>query len=260
MSVAGTYTIELFRTARHFAPRYELYWMDNRADWEELNFISAILRRDDEITLINTGLPKDFSEVDRFWRSWDERTNTTVGEGEFILDQLAARNIAPEQINNILVTPLTVYATGNLHLFPNAKIAFSRQGWIDFQTPDRFSHQLPRPIVMPDAVHQYLTTAAWSRLRLLGDDEPFNDAIRAKWVGTHHRSSMAYIVNTPMGHIALTDCVFKYPNIEQHRPLGIQESMAECLRAYDWLSREADLIIPLYDPEVFKRFPGGRIQ
>jgi hypothetical protein len=70
---------------------------------------------------------------------------------------------------------------------------------------------------------------------------------------------MAYVVDTNIGRVALTDCVFKYPNIEQRRPLGIQESMEECLRAYDWLRREVDVVVPLYDPEVFARFPGGRI-
>ena len=253
------YTIELFRTAQHFAPSYELYWMDNKADWVELNFISALLRRDDQVVLLNTGLPKDYSEVDKFWRSWDQRTNTTVAKGEYILDQLLSRGVEPEQVDRVLVTPLTVYATGNLHLFPNATLCFSKRGWIDFQTPDPFSHQLPRAIVMPEAAHQYLTGAGWPKLSLLGEDQTVTAGIRAKWVGTHHRSSMAYVVDTAIGRVALTDCVFKYPNIEQHRPLGIQESMEECLRAYDWLKREADVIVPLYDPEVFARFPGGRI-
>jgi glyoxylase-like metal-dependent hydrolase (beta-lactamase superfamily II) len=253
------YSIELFRTARHYAPSYELYWMDNKADWVELNFLSAIVRGGDELILINTGLPKDYSEVDRFWRSWDVRTNTTVDPGEYVLDQLKSRGIRPEQITRVLVTPLTVYATGNLHLFPNARVGFSKRGWIDFQTPDPFSHQLPRSIVMPDAVHQSLTGPAWSRLSLLGEDESVIPGIRAKWVGTHHRGSMAYVINTKAGRVALTDCVFKYPNIEARRPLGIQESMEECLRAYDWLRREADVVVPLYDPEVFARFPEGKI-
>ncbi len=253
------YTIELFRTARHWAPRYELYWMDNRADWEELNFVSALVRREGEIILINTGLPKDYSQVDQFWRSWDERTNTTVAPGEHVIDQLSRRGVEPRDVTSVLVTPLTVYATGNLDLFPNATLGFSKRGWIDFQTPDKYSHQLPRHIVMPDHVHTHLTSAAWDRLRLLGEEEQVTDGIRAKWVGTHHRSSMAFIIQTSAGRVAITDCVFKYPNIEQPRPLGIQESMEECLRAYDWLRQQADVIVPLYDPEIFKRHQNGRI-
>jgi hypothetical protein len=167
--------------------------------------------------------------------------------------------VKPQQVTAVMVTPLTVYATGNLNQFPNAKVCVSKRGWVDFQTPDPFSHQLPRSIVMPETVHQYLTGPGWSKLHLVGEDEQLTDGIRAKWVGTHHRSSMAFVVDTSIGRVALTDCVFKYPNLEQHRPLGIQESMEECLRAYDWLKREADVVVPLYDPEVFVRFPGGRI-
>ena len=113
---------------------------------------------------------------------------------------------------------------------------------------------------MPDSVHAHLTTKAWPRLQLLGEDERVVDGIRAKWVGTHHRSSMAFVIDTKAGRVALTDCVFKYPNLEQRRPLGIQESMEECLRAYDWLRREADIVVPLYDPEIFTRHKDGKIE
>jgi hypothetical protein len=233
--------------------------MDARSDWEDICFINAILRGGGKTILLNTGLPKDFSEIDDFWRKWDPRATATVKEGEFIVDRLKVLGVTPEQIDLVLLTPLTTYTTGNLPLFVNAKYAISRTGWVDFQTPDPFSHQLPRQIVMPRQVHDYVTTAGWTRLCLLGDDEEVIDGIRARWMGTHHRSSMAYVINTSRGRVALTDCVFKYPNLEEGRPLGIQESMAECLRAYDWLRKEADVVIPLYDPEVFLRFPGGRL-
>jgi hypothetical protein len=35
--------------------------------------------------------------------------------------------------------------------------------------------------------------------------------------------------------------------------------MSEALTAYDRIAREADILIPLYDPAVFDRHPGGRI-
>jgi hypothetical protein len=253
------YSIELFRTASFMAPRFEIYWMDTGSEWQEMCLINAIIRGGGKTVLVNTGLPKDFSEINGYWKSWDSRATATVKEGEHIVDCLKSFEATPEQIDLVLLTPLTTYTTGNLHLFTAANYAMSRTGWVDFQTPDPYSHQLPRPIVMPTRVHEYLTTSGWPRLRLLGDDEEVIPGIRGHWVGTHHRSSMAYVVNTSRGRVALTDCVFKYPNLEERRPLGIQESMAECLRSYDWLRKEVDIVIPLYDPEVFDRFPGGRV-
>jgi hypothetical protein len=36
-------------------------------------------------------------------------------------------------------------------------------------------------------------------------------------------------VNTSRGNIVLSDCCFKYENVEQLQPTGIAESLEECL-------------------------------
>ena len=48
-------------------------------------------------------------------------------------------------------------------------------------------------------------------------------------------------------------------NIEENIPLGINESLEECLAAYNRIRREADIVVPLYDPEVLVRHPRGII-
>jgi hypothetical protein len=70
---------------------------------------------------------------------------------------------------------------------------------------------------------------------------------------------MAYAVDTASGTVVVTDSVFKYGNVEQNHPLGIMESMDECFRTYDRLRREATIVVPIYDPEVVERYPGGLI-
>jgi hypothetical protein len=37
------------------------------------------------------------------------------------------------------------------------------------------------------------------------------------------------------------------------------ESLPECMAAYARIREEADVVIPLYDPEVLARFPEGRV-
>jgi hypothetical protein len=37
-------------------------------------------------------------------------------------------------------------------------------------------------------------------------------------------------------------------------PLGIMESLEECMRAYARIKREADILLPLYDPAVANSF------
>ena len=56
-----------------------------------------------------------------------------------------------------------------------------------------------------------------------------------------------------------SDCVFTYRNLEAGEPLGVQESLEEFHRACARIKRESTLFIPLYEPEVWRRHPGGRV-
>jgi hypothetical protein len=70
---------------------------------------------------------------------------------------------------------------------------------------------------------------------------------------------MAYCIETAQGVVVASDAYFKYRNIEADHPLGVGESLAECHVTYNRVRREADIVLPLYDPEVLKRFPEGKI-
>jgi glyoxylase-like metal-dependent hydrolase (beta-lactamase superfamily II) len=118
---------------------------------------------------------------------------------------------------------------------------------------------VPRKLRIPDDVLTYLTIQAPERLHLLADEEEILPGLKTFWVGAHHRSSVAYLIETGKGRVAVTDCCFKYGNVEGDHPLGIMESLQECLEAYERLRKEADIIIPLYDPEVLRRFPEGKV-
>jgi hypothetical protein len=69
---------------------------------------------------------------------------------------------------------------------------------------------------------------------------------------------MAFEVQTTSGRVVITDAAFHYGNVETMHPLGILESMEECHLAYRWFQR-ADILVPLYDPAVLDRYPGGQI-
>ena len=56
-----------------------------------------------------------------------------------------------------------------------------------------------------------------------------------------------------------TDSLFKYPNFEDGKPLGIQETMFEYHAFCDRVKKEIDILVPLYEPDVLTRFPDGKI-
>ena len=117
---------------------------------------------------------------------------------------------------------------------------------------------IPRQLCIPDETLHYLLFPAWERVSLLEDEDEICPGIRAWWAGTHHRSSMVYVIETQAGPVAIGGCAFKYANLHGH-PLGIGESLAEGAAAYRRIRKEAAHFIPLYDPEVLERYPGGEI-
>ncbi len=106
------------------------------------------------------------------------------------------------------------------------------------------SHQsfpgfVPRNILMSDDVLTYLTTEVFDRVHLVGEEEEVLPGIRMFWVGVHHRSSMAISIPTNKGRVVISDCFFKYKNIEDNIILGVTESVEECKRSYARIRREA---------------------
>ena len=64
-------------------------------------------------------------------------------------------------------------------------------------------------------------------------------------------------IETARGTVILTDCFFKYGNIEQGHYLGVMESMMEADATWSRIRKEGRIVASIYDPEVFQRFPGG---
>lgn len=239
----------------------EVYWMDRWDEWEVLAFCVIVLRGHGHVAIINTGPPFDLTALNARWTSaFGARGALVRQESELPETALARLGIRPEDVDTVLITPLQAYAVGNIPLFRNAQICISRRGWIeDFHAPPYEMH-VPRKLRIPDDVLHYLTIEAPGKLRLLAEEETeVLPGLSAAWVGTHHRSTMAYFVETSAGRVAVSDCAFKYGNLERNHPLGIMESLPECMAAYARLRSQADIFIPLYDPEVYQRFPGGTV-
>ena len=256
------YQITLLKMGETRVPAAELYWMERLTGWEDLVFWAFLITDGERRVLLNTGFPQDLSALHKHWTTWAMAATGEVGHVPVvkpengIVSALAAHGIDPSQIDDVLITPLTAYATGGLDQFPKARFWMSRRGWLDFHAPDPEVPQLPRHIVFPPAVLRYLVMEAASRIQLLPDEETeFIPGLRAWFCGGHHRSSMVYMVHTSLGRVAMTDAIFTYRNFEQRIALGLSESVEEHHKLYARLARQADMILPLYVPLVESRHP-----
>lgn len=248
------YEIQLLKMGQCEVPGPEVYWMSKWNTWETLHFWMVLIRGGGKNILINTGPPRDLAPMNAVWsEAIDPRSQFERKEEELPENALRRAGLSPVDIDYVLITPLQAYATGNIARFTNARICISRRGWIeDFHAP-KFDMHIPRKLRIPDESLHYLVIEAPEKLRLLDDADEILPGLRCFWTGVHHRSSMAYAIDTARGTVIASDCFFKYPNIEENIPLGIMESLDECMTAYKRIRKEADILLPLYDPKAIER-------
>jgi len=254
------YEVNVLKVGQCDVPGPEIYWMSHWDTWETLYFYMVVIRGGGKTAIVNTGPPRELAALNEVWRDFaGPRCQMIRPDGERPEAALASIGIKPENVDCVLITPLQAYATANIPMFANAQVCISKRGWIEDYHAPKYPMHIPRELRIPDSVVKYLMFDAPDKLRLLNDEDEILPGLRAFWAGVHHRSSMAYQADTAKGRVTITDSFFKYPNVEEMHPLGINESMEEVFKTYGRLRDHGGILVPLYDPEVLKRFPGGKI-
>jgi glyoxylase-like metal-dependent hydrolase (beta-lactamase superfamily II) len=254
------YSVKLVETARVEVPCPEVYWMESFQEWTTLCFQLAIVKSGENIVLINTGFPEDVAGIAKAWKDFlGPRATLHRPDGAKITSILQSENIRPEDVTHVIITPIQLYATGNLHLFKNARICFSRKGWIEDIIAPTYPHHVPRQGCISDQHLHWLMNENSGKLVLLDDVAEVLPGITCKWIGVHHRSSMIVEIDTAVGVVGVSDCAFHYSNVEDGRPLGIAESIIEAHAAYKYIREQIKIFVPLYDPLVQERHMNGVI-
>lgn len=254
-----TYDVRVLKAGQTRIPGPELFWMSEWGQWYTIFFNVVLIRGEGRTVLVNTGAPDDLTPINETWeRVLGEGARFERAEDERILPRLRSAGVAPEDVTHVIVTPFQLYSTAGIPLFPNAEICLSKRGWVHFHTTHNHPHDI-RWASFSREVLTHLVVDAWDRVRLLEDEDEVAPGVRTWWAGTHHRASLAVEVDTPQGTVVASDAFFHYANVEQGHILGINENMYEALETYERTRRGADHIVPLYDPEVFDRYPGGAI-
>jgi hypothetical protein len=255
-----TFSLRLFKVGECELPGPAVFRVSPPDVWHRLFFYMALVEGQGKTLLLNPGLPDDLSEINSVWTAMaGERCRVRRTEDERTESILEAQGIAPESVDYVLVTPFKTFAVGELALFPKATLCLSQRGWTEQYLARRYPLPEPEPLVIPDNVFERLQRGVPNPVKLLRDEDEIVQGIRSFWVGGRDRSSMAYVVNTARGAVVLSDCCFTYENIERPHPIGVADSLEECLTAYTRMRSEGSTVIPLYDPLVLERFPDGRI-
>jgi hypothetical protein len=239
----------------------EVFWMSNWGEELPLAFNVTLIQGQGVVALVNTSPPEsDIYTRERFPQMrylHDTPHGDLVREPQQRLPAaLDALGLTPDDITHVLLTPLELYTTGTLDLFRTAQICITRRGWVHFHTTHDHPHD-ERWRSFPESTLVDLVTDSWPRVRLLDDEDEIAPGLRTWWSGAHHRESMVVEVDTADGTVAISDSFFYYENVEDGRMLGLCESMEEALTCNARVLRTAQHIIPIHDPKVFDRYPGG---
>lgn len=257
-----TFNVDVASMGSMPLPGPEVYWMSAWDEWFDATFWMVVARDGTNVVVINTGPPADLTELNAIWKGSHPsgRSQFTRGPAERPLDALARLGIAPDSVTHLVFTPLVSYTIGSIDLFPNASIHFSRRGWIEDVLAPSLPPHIPRHIFVPDDILRWLLFEARERVHLVDGETQILPGLRAWESGVHHRSSMVVEITTESGVVAVTDSAFAYGNVERNINLGIGESYAEAMTTYARIRTTTAALIPLYDPEVLTRFPGGKVE
>src|SRR3954464_3456635 len=158
-----TFSIDLLATARTEVPGPQVFWMSDWGLTHELCFQVALVRREGVVALVNGGTVEDLSRhTEGEHGFFGEGARMAREPGEFVVEQLARFDLRPEDVTHLIITPLTLYAAGNLMLYRNAEIAISKAGWVHFSVTKRHPHE-DRDSMLPAELIAHLVTDAWPR-------------------------------------------------------------------------------------------------
>jgi len=255
------YTVQLIRVGSSEVRGPEAFWMSRWDEWVPLVFYVVLIQGPERTVLLNTGPPDDLSDLNRVWQGYlgDPRAALVVEPEERLPGALERYGVRPRDIDTVVLSPLSAYATGGLHHFERAQIVLSRHGWAHFMTEQGSDPTAERSTRIPLHHLAHLVTDWWPRVRLLEDEDEVAPGITTTRTGVHDRGSLSVSIATSRGTVVYSDSAYHNANIEQRHPIGLAYDLDEAHAAYEAIAGSADVLLAGFDPDHLTRFPGGRI-
>jgi glyoxylase-like metal-dependent hydrolase (beta-lactamase superfamily II) len=172
---------------------------------------------------------------------------------------LAALDVDPLDVKLLVISHLHYDHIGNIDLFPNARIAVSRQDFQFWAHDPLAAHDQFAPHTDPDGVEQMRGADMDGRLNLIVGEAAIAPGIVAREIGGHSPGQLIFEISGENGPIALlTDAVHYYEEMATNRPFGVFVDLIAMYRGYDTvraLVAQGATVVPGHDPAVMERFP-----
>ena len=229
------WAIEPIALHRVRVPGPEVLFQRAFAEMLELVIYAFVLRSAHGVCLVDTGLPPDYSALNRDVRARKGATSGFADAGPPLRQRLDTLGLVPDLL---LLTSFGPYTTGALDAWVQVPLHVSARGCADLEQPEEpaLSHAFTRPV----------------RERLLGAQRVSGErqilpGLTLLEVGVHHPASAAVVIDTAQGRIAIADPVFLARNLLDGTALGAAEQAASWHAMVRKLGARCDALLPIHD-------------
>jgi glyoxylase-like metal-dependent hydrolase (beta-lactamase superfamily II) len=172
-------------------------------------------------------------------------------------DAVRRLGIDPDAVQLLIVTHLHWDHTGNLDLFPNARLVVPQRE-LDFWTGPFASRHHLAELVVPDELAHVAHAAGEGRVTLVTGEEELAPGVTGIDVGGHSPGQLVLVVEAAGGTVVLaSDAIHYYEELELDRPFSVFVDLAESYGALDRLralTRNGEPLVAGHDPLVMERF------
>ena len=175
-----------------------------------------------------------------------------------VAEGLQALGIAPETVEDVIITHMHYDHAGNHSLFPRARYHL-QDSEMDFVTGRCMCHSLLSHGYEVDDVTQMVRCVFENRVQFRDGAGEIAPGIEVHHIGGHTKGLQSVRVRTRRGWVVLaSDASHFYAHMEQDRAFPIVYNLHDTLAGYETLRQLAtsrNHIVPGHDPLVMDRYP-----
>jgi glyoxylase-like metal-dependent hydrolase (beta-lactamase superfamily II) len=228
--------------------QYSIYDVEDRA--MQMEFYFWMIRDGSRVVLMDSGWGPEFTA--------DLPPHLELRLERSPVELLARLDVAPEDVDCIILSHLHSDHIGNVSLFRNANFIVGRTEF-DFWTGPMAGRHV---IAHPSSAEEIETVRRLhddGRVNLVSGETEVFPGVRLTEVGGHTPGLLIADVATASGSVVLaSDSLHYWEELDQDRPFDIFTDLVAMLRGYDLLrelsSREGTSVVSGHDPVEMDRF------
>ena len=174
------------------------------------------------------------------------------------VEALAARGIAPDDVDTLILTHLHFDHYANARLFGRARVIVNRAEYLSVLLPENRRYA-PRS-GFPRDTFAWLVDDAWERLELVEGEAEVLPGLGVIETGGHSPGHQIVTVETTEGLVVIPgDAIYLFENLEQDIPIGYYHDLDRVCAGMDLLRDLGGHVLPAHEPALRERHPTMRI-